>query len=271
MKNPGFIKLIRTFGIIIIIVLSLLIIGIDIFFSYKDFKTQTEKVKNSYVEKQKRKIKDEVLRVVKTIRFEKSLAEKRVKNLLKEMVYVAHSIAESIYIENKGKKNIDEIKKMIVQTLRRVRFANGKSYFFITTLNGVSVLFADKPELEGKNLFNVQGSRHNFVVRKMIEIVKKHDGEGFYEYYWSKPEFKGFNYKKILFVKEFKPFNWFIGTGLYLEDIKENINRELTEKISRIRFGKEGYIFINRFNGDALISNGKVLGGKKKLWEAFPK
>jgi PAS domain S-box-containing protein len=271
MKNPGFIKLIRTFGIIIIIVLSLLIIGIDIFFSCKDFETQTEKVKNSYVEKQKRKIKDEVLRVVKTIRFEKSLAEKRVKNLLKEMVYVAHSIAESIYIENKGKKNIDEIKKMIVQTLRRVRFANGKSYFFITTLNGVSVLFADKPELEGKNLFNVQGSRHNFVVRKMIEIVKKHDGEGFYEYYWSKPEFKGFNYKKILFVKEFKPFNWFIGTGLYLEDIKENINRELTEKISRIRFGKEGYIFINRFNGDALISNGKVLGGKKKLWEASPK
>ena len=44
---------------------------------------------------------------------------------------------------------------------------------------------------------------------------------------------------------------------------------DLLASISRIRFGKEGYIFVNRFNGDALVSNGKRFSGDKKLWEVF--
>ncbi len=52
--------------------------------------------------------------------------------------------------------------------------------------------------------------------------------------------------------------------------IEENkIERRLLEVISRIRFGKEGYIFVNRLNGDALVSNGKILSGTEKLWDAF--
>ena len=42
---------------------------------------------------------------------------------------------------------------------------------------------------------------------------------------------------------------------------------EIIKKVAAIRFGKEGYIFINRFNGTALVSNGKVFKGNKKLWE----
>jgi len=46
---------------------------------------------------------------------------------------------------------------------------------------------------------------------------------------------------------------------------------DLLSAISRIRFGKEGYIFVNRFNGDALVSNGELVSGTKKLWEIFNK
>jgi len=51
---------------------------------------------------------------------------------------------------------------------------------------------------------------------------------------------------------------------------KEGIKEELLEIISRIRFGKEGYIFVNSLDGNALITNGKILSGSKKLWEEFP-
>ncbi|MCK5520528.1 MAG: cache domain-containing protein [Candidatus Marinimicrobia bacterium] len=54
-----------------------------------------------------------------------------------------------------------------------------------------------------------------------------------------------------------------------ISDIDESSIGELLEDISRIRFGKEGYIFINKFDGMALVSNGKKLSGKKKLWEEF--
>jgi len=69
--------------------------------------------------------------------------------------------------------------------------------------------------------------------------------------------------------KRFAPWDWFIGTGLYVDDVEEQIKAQLLLDISRIRFGREGYIFINRLNGDILVSNGKRFSGTKKLWEVF--
>jgi len=54
-----------------------------------------------------------------------------------------------------------------------------------------------------------------------------------------------------------------------LTKIGEQEKYELLEIINQIRYGNEGYIFINKFNGDALISNGQVFAGKQKLWEIF--
>jgi PAS domain-containing protein len=50
----------------------------------------------------------------------------------------------------------------------------------------------------------------------------------------------------------------------------EETKKELLELISRIRFDKEGYIFVNSLDGNALVANGKILSGNKKLWEEFP-
>ncbi|MDA3861658.1 MAG: PAS domain S-box protein [Melioribacteraceae bacterium] len=58
---------------------------------------------------------------------------------------------------------------------------------------------------------------------------------------------------------------------LFVDSVDENTKKELLETINLIRFGKEGYVFVNRFNGDALVSNGNIFSGEKKLWEVFPK
>ena len=58
---------------------------------------------------------------------------------------------------------------------------------------------------------------------------------------------------------------------MYVDDVERQIKADLLSIISRIRFGKEGYIFINRLNGDALVSNGQLFSGTKKLWEIFDK
>ena len=65
--------------------------------------------------------------------------------------------------------------------------------------------------------------------------------------------------------------NYRIYNSNFEKDIIEDdvVERRLLEIISRIRFGKEGYIFVNRLNGDALVSNGKILSGTEKLWDAF--
>jgi len=265
------IKLIRMFQLIAITALILLAIVsmfLHISSHSKEFKQRTKAMRADYVAQQKELIKREVERVVALIAEKQSHRGRETRARVKQRVYEASAIAENIYQRNKGKKTNSEIQQMIIETLRVIRFENGSGYYFITTLAGKQILFADKPELEGKSLLNGQDVGSRFVVQDMVEIARQSE-EGFYEYYWSKPGTTGRNHKKISYIKLVKPFDWFVGAGLYVEDEDFQVKEELLATISKIRFGANGYIFINRLNGDALLANGKLLSGRQKLWEVF--
>jgi len=269
-QKPYFTKIIQIYGIVLIVGVAISIMAIDIIGSYRDFNRRSELIRTDYITKQKQIIEQEVMRVIALISHEKSQSEILTRSKIKLRVYEAFSIAQNIYQENKSSRSKDEIQKMILDALRDIRFENKSGYYFATRLDGIELLFADKPELEGSNLLNFQDSRGQYVIKDMIEIARQ-AGEGFYEYHWTKPDGEGNGFKKISFIKQFEPYDWFIGTGLYVEDITKQIKTNLLSDISRIRFGKEGYVFVNRFNGDALVANGKFIGGTKKLWEVFSK
>lgn len=123
-------------------------------------------------------------------------------------------------------------------------------------MEGIETLFADRPEMEGKNMLSVQGARGEFVVRDMIQLIRT-KGEGFYSYTWSKPGEKNPEHLKIAYVKSFEPYGWAIGTGEYMEDVEEEIQEEVLERISKLRFDKEGYFFGSIVGGRPLFTNGK--------------
>ncbi len=269
-KRTGFTKLIQLWGIIFLTGIGVSIVAIDVIGDYHDLYFRTEQMRTDYIAHQKQIIKQEVNRVVDLITYEKSQKEILTRKKIKARVYEAYSIAQNIYQQNKTAKSKAKIQTMILDALRPIRFENKSGYYFATRLDGVEMLFADKPEMEGLNLLNLQDTHGRYVIKDMIKIIKQ-SGEGFYGYHWTKPNSEGNDFKKISFVKRFEPYNWFIGTGLYVDDVEAQIKAHLLSIISRIRFGKEGYIFINRFNGDALVSNGKLFSGTKKLWEVFNK
>ena len=248
--------------------LGISIVSIDVISSYRDFNSQANQMRADFIARQKEIIKQEVDRVVDMIRYEKAQTEILTRRKIKSRVYEALSIAQNIYQQNQTTESKAKIQQMILDALRPIRFENGIGYYFATRLDGIEVLFADRPQIEGSNLLNMQDTRGQYVIKDMIEIAKQ-SGEGFYEYYWTKPESAGNDFKKISFIKLFEPYDWFIGTGLYVDDVESQIKADLLPTISRIRFGKEGYIFVNKLNGDALVSNGKVFSGTQKLWEIF--
>ncbi len=269
-KRTSFIKFIQFWGLFFLVGIGVSVIAIDVISSYRYFDFHANQIRSEYINGQKQMVKQEVARVVDLISHEKAQSEILTKNKIKSRVYEAYSIAQNIYKQNNATKSKSEIEQMIKDALRPIQFEQESGYYFITRLDGVDVLFADKPEMEGLNLLNVQDLQGRYVVKDMIKIAKE-SGQGFYEYYWSKPEAKGNDFKKISFIKRFEPYDWFIGTGLYVADVEDRIKADLLSTISRIRFGKEGYIFVNRLNGDALVSNGKLFSGKKKLWEGSNK
>jgi len=268
MQKIHFTKLVRFWGIAIILGITTSITAADIISSYQNFNHHSNQLRKDYITHQKNIIRQEVNRAVDLILYEKAQSEKLTRDKIQARVYEATAIARNIYQQNKSTKDSAEIQKMILDALRPVRFEDGSGYYFATRLNGIEILFADKPQLEGLNLLNMQDTRGQYVIKDMIEIINQSD-EGFYEYYWTKPDTRGNEFKKISFIKRFEPFSWFIGTGLYVEDVEKQIRKNLLSTISRIRFDREGYIFINSLDGNALVANGKLLSGTKKLWQEF--
>ncbi|MEA3543893.1 MAG: cache domain-containing protein [Thermodesulfobacteriota bacterium] len=267
------IKLISMFQLMTItalVSLALIIMLLHIVTRSREFEQRAVTMRADYVEQQKALIKGEVAQVVALISEKRSQRERETKFIVKQRVYEASAVAENIYQKNKGTNSKEEIQSMIIDALRAVRFAQGSGYYFMTRLDGIEILFADKPELEGENLLNLQDTKGKYVIKDMIEIARQ-SGEGFYEYHWTKPTVAGNNFQKISYIKLFEPFGWFIGTGLYVEDVEAQIKNDLLVDISKIRFGDDGYIFINRLNGDALVANGNLISGRRKLWEVFAK
>ena len=261
-------KLSLLWGILLLLGISISIATIDIVVSYRDFNSQSRRLRSDFINNQKEIIKQEVNRVAELISHETSQTNALTKQTIKLRVYEAWNIAQNIYLQNQKTEDKSKILEMIKDALRPIRFEEGNGYYFMTALDGTGLLFAANPEFEGKNLLAIQDTQGKPVFKDMIKIAEQ-DGEGFYHYHWTKPGALNNNFEKISFIKYIEAMNCYVGAGIYVDDIEANIKEKLLATISRIRFGKEGYIFINRLNGDALVSNGRRIQGKKKLWEVF--
>ncbi|MCD6580485.1 MAG: cache domain-containing protein [Desulfuromusa sp.] len=267
------IKLIRTFQLITImalVFLATIIMFLNISTRSREFDQRVETMRTDYVAQQKALIKREVERVVELIYEQRSRSEQETQIMVKQRVFEASAIASNIYQQNKSTKSDNEIQRLIVDALRAIHFVQGSGYYFIVGLNGISYLHADHPAFEGTSVLDLQDTQGQFIIRDMIDIAMQ-PSEGFYEYHWTKPAVTGKEHKKVSYIKLFEPLGWFIGTGLYVEDMEAQIEADSLETISKIRFGKDGYIFINRLNGDALVANGKLISDNQKLWEVFVK
>ena len=257
-KNmSGFKTIDKTFlySMIFVTVVAILISGfITISYQYRKFDADAENMRVSYMEGRKTMIKSEVERVVDYIEYMKSQTENRLKGQIKSRTYEAFEIAMNIFQQNEGRRTYPEIVEMIKDALRPIRYNDGKGYFFATDLLGTEQLFPDRPELEGQNLLEMKDTQGKFVIKDLIKIAQDRN-EGYYQYTWTKPNNSGKDFPKISYIKKFEPLNWLIGTGEYLDDVEAVIKEEILERISKIRFGNDGYIFVVRYDGVTLMND----------------
>ncbi len=270
MKKMQISKLIHTWVLGLLISISLIYSAVNYYFDYTNFKTHASELRQDFIENQKGIVKNQVLRVTQLINYEKSQTEKKAKLLVKNRVDDAYSIMTTIYNKFKNKKSDVEIKKMIVDILRPIRFNNNHNYYFINDKKGKAILYPTNLQLEGSNILNLKDSHGDYVVKKQKDVIKKF-GEGFTIGYWPKPNSKSNqkDFKKISYVKLFKPYNWTIGTGLYLDDLNRAIQEDILNEIKKIHYSEHGYIFIIDGRGNLLVSKWKRYSGKKKIWEVF--
>ena len=179
--------------------------------------------------------------------------EDTVGEKLKTAVEVAYASIISIYKQSLDITGDAEAAKIRTLTrvrslLRKLRYGKDNTgYFWINDLNGIMVAHPSKPQLDGKNLFDLKDKKGNYVFRPMIKVCKE-KGAGFVKYWWAKPESDKI-FPKISYVKLIKELGWIIGTGEYLDNVEILFKEKAIKVISKLRYGNNGYFWINDLNG----------------------
>lgn len=255
-------KIIKYFPPFFILILSLLITFFVYIENKNTFEEAKDKLKNDYIKTNKIKIKEQIDNLYGYIKMEERVTEENLKDTLRQEVNTAYTIAMSLYKKNQDKTK-NEIKKIILDALREIRFNKGRGYFFIYDLNHKNIMLPTSISLEGKNFYQHKDAKGKYIIRDMVKTQKMYK-EAFYDWYWYKPNNNMQQYRKIGFAKNFEPFNWFIGTGEYIVDFEQELKAKILKHIEHITFNDgNGYIFVIDYNTVYLAHPRKEYIGKK--------
>jgi methyl-accepting chemotaxis protein len=97
-----------------------------------------------------------------------------------------------------------------------------------------------RPDLDGKSVAEVKDPTGKFLFREFVETVRK-SGAGHVPYMWPKPG-KEQPVEKISFVRGFQPWGWIVGSGVYVDDIADEL-LAVTAKLGAILLVAGGIIF----------------------------
>jgi signal transduction histidine kinase/DNA-binding NarL/FixJ family response regulator len=246
--------------------LVIFLILLHVILRYDEFNDRAAAMRSAFVERQKQMIKREVDRIIERIAFERHQIVPNAGTLVKEQVYEAYAVLENIQQSNAATKSPEEIKRTIIDVLRPMRVYHGKGNFFILDLEGGIVLGADESSLEGKPLPPFRDGESHPAIAGMIGVARK-NGEGSYRYAWSKPGEKGDDSILLSYVKLFKPYGWILGAVISAKDLEADTKKELLGDIAKVRYGKNGYIFIDDWQGVVLVHGAQPDLVGKNIWD----
>jgi signal transduction histidine kinase len=208
-------------------------------------------LKNRFLDENINRITIEVNRTYKYIQHEKANSEERLKSLIKDKVKEAHKNMTFIYEKYKDIESKEKIINRIKDSLRNYRFNQNRGYFYIYEKTGKNIMLPSQPYMESEDFWNHQDLKGSFIIQDMVHLLEK-ESEPFYEWYWYKPGDNTSQRKKIGVVKEFKPYELFIGTGEYIDDFENELKEKILSYIHTLKYSDNGYVFIVDYNGKYL-------------------
>lgn len=138
------------------------------------------------------------------------------ESAMSSIEYYAH-LADTDSISVKDAKN------QAASHLRSLRYGpDHKDYFWINDTHPRMIMHPYRPDLEGKDVSEIQDHTGKKVFLAFLETVKEKGG-GYVNYYWQWQDDPARIFSKISYVKEYEPWQWIVGTGVYVEDVHAQI------------------------------------------------
>ena len=117
----------------------------------------------------------------------------------------------------KGGVSDADAQKRAMARIGALRYGNN-DYFWINDMHPKMVMHPIKPEMNGNDLSTYKDPNGKLLFVDFVDAVRK-SGSGFVPYEWPKPGFDK-PQPKLSYVVGFAPWNWLVGTGVYIDDLK---------------------------------------------------
>ncbi|MFM5095940.1 methyl-accepting chemotaxis protein [Aeromonas rivipollensis] len=117
----------------------------------------------------------------------------------------------------KGELDEGRAKAEALAAIKGLRYGE-EDYFWINDSHPTMVMHPMKPELDGKDLSGVEDKQGLRLFVTFADLAKA-QGAGEVAYYWPKPGVEE-PVRKISYIKRFAPWDWIIGTGVYVDDVE---------------------------------------------------
>ncbi|MEW8239031.1 MAG: cache domain-containing protein [Candidatus Thiodiazotropha taylori] len=147
------------------------------------------------------------------------------RHLLRAQVTSAIAITENIYQQSEtGAISESEAKQKVLNYISVMRYPDN-GYFWVQKDDSEMLMHPFSQELIGRMTMDLLDSSGKYFVREFITTAKT--GGGFVNYEWSRPN-QDEPIPKVAYVTLFMPWNWVIGSGLYIDDLNESARRQIS-------------------------------------------
>ncbi|HYU16585.1 MAG TPA: methyl-accepting chemotaxis protein [Candidatus Acidoferrum sp.] len=153
----------------------------------------------------------------------RTLAERKSKT--RELVEAASGVLDHFHAqEEAGKLSRADAQASALAELKLLRYS-GKEYFWVNDMRPSMIMHPIKPELDGKDLSANADPNGKHLFIEMVKVVREKGG-GFVEYEWPKPGADKAQ-PKVSYVKGFAPWEWVLGSGVYVDDVYATFRHDL--------------------------------------------
>lgn len=160
--------------------------------------------------------------------------ENEIKAQSKHLTESASGMVSYFYdLSATGQLSDEDAKKYAMEALKHSTYSDD-GYFWISGLDGEILLQPYKPELVGLSLLDWQYPDGTTPFRNIDRKIRQ--GGGWVNYLWSKNDSLE-QYSKIAYVSYFSPWDWLIGTGIYLDDMEQNVFWTVVKASGILLFG----------------------------------
>jgi len=157
--------------------------------------------------------------------FEKVMMDRK-RNLIHEMTASVYSLLEYYHmLEQNGDLEQSEARKQAMAAVNTIRYGHDlKDYFWITDKVPVMITHPYRPDLNGQDLSGFYDSKGKAIFVEFVKAVAD-DGDSYVEYMWQWNDDSTRIVPKLSYVRLFEPWEWVVGTGIYVEDVRTEIRR----------------------------------------------